>query len=107
MGEHAKEKGTRKVGGAGKKKRKRKGVSSRFIFVFAVSQFSGPDYFGAWNRLARMLSLTISFALNPEEFHVVVVEGKELEVVSSTNLLTRNQSLFCKKDALQIRVFLA
>ena len=54
-----------------------------------------------------MLSLTISFALNPEEFHVVVVEGKELEVVSSTKLLTRNQSLFCKKDALQIRVFLA
>ena len=107
MGEHAKEKGTRKVGGAGKKKRKRKEVSSRFIFVFAVSQFSGPDYFGAWNRLARMLSLTISFALNPEEFHVVVVEGKELEVVSSTKLLTRNQSLFCKKDALQIRVFLA
>ena len=103
MGEHAKEKGTRKAGGEGK----RKGVSSRFILVFAVSQFSGPDYFGAWNRLARMLSLTISYALNPEEFHVVVVEGKELEVVSSTKLLTRNQSLFCKKDALQIRVFLA
>ena len=35
------------------------------------------------------------------------VEGKELEVVSSTKLLMRNQSLFCKKDALQIRVFLA
>ena len=32
-GEDAKEKGTRKVGGA----------SSRFIFVFALSQFSGPD----------------------------------------------------------------
>ena len=26
-------------------------VSSRFIFVFALSQFSGPDYLGAWNRL--------------------------------------------------------
>ena len=50
VGEHTKEKGTRKAGGEGK----RKGVSSRFIFVFAVSQFSGPDYFGAWNRLGRM-----------------------------------------------------
>ena len=26
-------------------------VSSRFIFVFALSQFSRPDYLGAWNRL--------------------------------------------------------
>ena len=26
-------------------------VSSRFIFVFALSQFSGPNYLGAWNRL--------------------------------------------------------
>ena len=26
-------------------------VSSRFIFVFALSQFSGPDYLRAWNRL--------------------------------------------------------
>ena len=40
-GEDAKEKGTCKVGG----------VSSRFIFVFALSQFSGPDYLGAWKRL--------------------------------------------------------
>ena len=49
-------KGARKVGGAGK--RKKEGtessplpVSSRFIFVFALSQFSGPDCLGAWNRL--------------------------------------------------------
>ena len=35
-------KDTRKVGGA---------VSSRFIFVFALSQFTKPDYLGAWNRL--------------------------------------------------------
>ena len=26
-------------------------VSSRYIVVFALSQFSGPDYLGAWNRL--------------------------------------------------------
>ena len=26
-------------------------VSSRFIFVFALCQFSRPDYLGAWNRL--------------------------------------------------------
>ena len=43
-GEDAKVKGTRKVGGA--KKRKRKGVYSRFIFVFAFAQFSRPDYLG-------------------------------------------------------------
>ena len=29
-------------------------VSSRFIFVFALSQFSGPDYLGAWNRLLEL-----------------------------------------------------
>ena len=28
-------------------------VSSRFIFVFALSQFSGLDYLGAWNRLQK------------------------------------------------------
>ena len=26
-------------------------VSSRFTYVFALSQFSGPNYLGAWNRL--------------------------------------------------------
>ena len=26
-------------------------VSFRFIFVFVLSQLSGPDYLGAWNRL--------------------------------------------------------
>ena len=26
-------------------------VFSRFIFVFSLSQFSGPNYLGAWNRL--------------------------------------------------------
>ena len=30
---------------------KEKGTRSRLIFVFALSQFSGPDYLGAWNRL--------------------------------------------------------
>ena len=78
VGEDAKKKATRKVGGA--EKRKKKGqrtcnhffydpfpptlfspVSSRFIFVFAFSQFSGPDYLGAWNRLpAPMFAFTIS-----------------------------------------------
>ena len=41
-------KGARKVGGAGK------GVlfpvSPRFLFVFALSQFRGPDYLGAWEK---------------------------------------------------------
>ena len=30
-------------------------VSSRFIFVLALSQFRGPDYIGAWNTLAILL----------------------------------------------------
>ena len=32
-------------------------VSSRFfsfLFMFALSQFNGPDYLGAWNRLAPL-----------------------------------------------------
>ena len=31
-------------------------VSSSFIFLFSLSQFSGPDYLGAWNRLAHAFS---------------------------------------------------
>ena len=31
-------------------------VSSRFIFLFSLSQFSGPDYLGTWNRLAQAFS---------------------------------------------------
>ena len=27
-------------------------VSSRFTLVFALSQFSGPNYLGAWKRLS-------------------------------------------------------
>ena len=50
-GEDAKEKGTRKVGGAEKRKPPPLStVSSRFIFVFALSQFSGPYYLGAWKK---------------------------------------------------------
>ena len=45
-GEDAKVKGTRKVGGAG-----RVGFHPFFFFLmFALSQFSGPDYLRAWNR---------------------------------------------------------
>ena len=57
-GEDTKVKGTRKVGWAGKKEKGREPpllspVSSRFIFVFELSQFSGPDNLGAWNRLTK------------------------------------------------------
>ena len=41
-GEDAKVKGTRKVLSP---------FSSRFTFVFALSQFSGPNYLGPWKRL--------------------------------------------------------
>ena len=44
VGENVKVKGTRKVGGAGK-------FPLILFFVFVLSQFSGPDYLGAWNRL--------------------------------------------------------
>ena len=47
-GEDAKEKGTRKGSEGGPLPSH---LSSRFIFVFILSQFSGPDYLGAWNRL--------------------------------------------------------
>ena len=53
--EQAKEKSTRKVGGREKEKEgpllQLSPVSSRFIFVFALSQVSGPDDLGAWNWL--------------------------------------------------------
>ena len=32
-------------------------VSSCFTFIFALSQFSGPNYLGAWNRLCRRLQV--------------------------------------------------
>ena len=54
-GQKAKEKSTRKVSGREKEKEepllKLSPVSSRLIFVFALSQFSGPDDLGAWNWL--------------------------------------------------------
>ena len=42
--ENAKVKGMRKVGGAGK-------FPLVLFFVFGLSQFGGPNYLGAWNRL--------------------------------------------------------
>ena len=35
-------------------------VSSRFIFTFVLSQFSGPDYLGAWNRLFSLYVIELS-----------------------------------------------
>ena len=37
-------------------------MAGRFIFVVALSQFSGPDYLGAWNRLLVRL-LVPAFSL--------------------------------------------
>jgi len=36
-----------------KNEKGKKALSARFFsfFVFALSQFSGPDYIGVWNRL--------------------------------------------------------
>ena len=52
-GEDAKVKGTRKVGGAGKSG-KRKGQFPPVFFMFTLSQFSRPDYLGAWNTLTAI-----------------------------------------------------
>ena len=55
MGKTQKKKAREKLAGREKGKRggkKETEVSSRFIFVFALSQFSGTDYLGAWNRLS-------------------------------------------------------
>ena len=41
---------------------------SRFIFVFALSQFSGPDYLGAWNRLQSSWHATFQGA-QPKSQH--------------------------------------
>ena len=65
-GDDAKLKGTRKVGGAGKKETVWRGLGLgltapplpsflTFYFRVRVSQFSGPDYLGAWNRLCSAL----------------------------------------------------
>ena len=58
-GENAKEWGRREGGRHAKRWRNRKNekgkkaLFSRFFsfFMFALSQFSGPDYIGVWNRL--------------------------------------------------------
>ena len=54
-GEEEKEKGTRKVCGARKRKKvpplRLSPVSSRYISAFALSRFSRLNYLGAWNRL--------------------------------------------------------
>ena len=58
-GEDTKVKGTQKVGGAGKRPPLLSPVSSHFIFMFGLSQFSGPDYLRAWNSLAQCSDLKI------------------------------------------------
>ena len=59
-GEDAKNKKAREKLAGGKKEKGRETEERQpcstqfppfFIFVFALSQFSGPDYPGAWNRL--------------------------------------------------------
>ena len=68
-GEDAKEKVTRKVGGADKRKPPPLStVSSRFIFVFALSQFSGPYYLGAWKKANGNMN---SFEETKKNFSVV------------------------------------
>ena len=48
----------------GGKKEKVFPVSPRFIFEFALSQFSGHDYLGAWNSLILKLNGGIIYTIN-------------------------------------------
>ena len=76
-GKEAKVKGAQKLAGWEKGKRRPllSPVSSRFIFVFALFQFSGPDCLRAWNRLN---CLQMSF----QKQHIFVSYLKTLSVVS-------------------------
>ena len=48
-------KGTQKLGEAAKRKKEAPTLPSFLpYFVFPLSQFSGPDYLGAWNRLQQL-----------------------------------------------------
>ena len=71
-GEDAKVKGTRKFGGAKKGKPLLSSVSSRFTFVFVLSQFSGLNYLEAWNRLwlcRLVLQILTLFQTKNDIFH--------------------------------------
>ena len=63
-------------------------VSSCFIFVFALSQFSGPNYLGAWNRLGLIrqkfitrvfLFLSYSFGIETINSFIHVPSRSSLE----------------------------
>ena len=59
-----------------------------FFFVFALSQFSGPDYLGAWNRLLRQLSVKSYFFYRIEERVSENHSGVFLEVTRSIYRVT-------------------
>ena len=59
-----------------------------FFFVFALSQFSGPDYLGAWNRLLRQLSVKSYFFYRIEERLSENHSGVFLEVTRSIYRVT-------------------
>ena len=57
---------------AGREKGKRKAALPLlsflpFFFVFALFQFSGPDYLGAWNRLDEHIALVLGVAVLDSE----------------------------------------
>ena len=56
-------------------------LSSRFIFVFALSQFLRPDYLGAWNRLNL-----------PEQL---------FKIRGFLGLLWKRQRIYCKQFTFQ------
>ena len=71
-------------------------VSSRFIFAFALSQFSGPNYLGAWNRLGliRQKFLTRVFLFLSYSFGIETVNSF-IHVRSRSSLESRPKWAKC------------
>ena len=73
-------------------------VSSRFIFVFALSQFTGPDYLGAWNRLMGSWLFTKTFL----KFHKE--KGHQSDIFNKTNQSTVIQPLSTFTSQKELRI---
>ena len=86
-GEDAKVKGTRKVGGAGKRK-KEKGKKSFLPFYFRVCAFS----LGSWNRLrlVRHVNQTHLFLVRVSSIYHDVAERTALQSGSARNIFLGN-----------------
>ena len=107
MGRTRKKKAREKLAGREKEKKRKppppppppiSPVFSRFIFVFALSQFSGPDYLGAWNRLMGSWLFTKTFL----KFHKE--KGHQSDIFNKTNQSTVIQPLSTFTSQKELRI---